>query len=111
MNFVDEKDLAVLYVCKDAGEVKLLLQNGAGGLVEFDVEFGGDDGGKRGLTKAGGTVEQDVVHVLTAMFGGFYSDGEILFELGLAREVLEAAGAQAGFKLCIFGFGGGGNYA
>jgi len=49
MDLVDKKDLAVLYVGEDAGEVELLLENGAGGLVEFYVEFGGDDGGEGGL--------------------------------------------------------------
>ena len=79
MDFVQEKDLALAQVGEDGGKVALNLEGGAGGLLEADVEFVGDDGGQGGLAQAGRAEEKDVVQRLAAGFGGFKGDGELLF--------------------------------
>jgi hypothetical protein len=45
VNFIDEKDLAGLDATEDAGEVELLLQDRARGLLEADLQLLGNDGG------------------------------------------------------------------
>ena len=109
VDFVDEEDLARSDVAQDAGEIELFLQHGSGGLVKGDVQLLGDDGGEGGFAEAGRAVEQDVVHGLAALAGGFDGDGEVFFELGLAGEIGQAARAQAGFELRVFVLRGGGN--
>ena len=109
MNFVDEEDLPFLDGGEDAGEVELLLQHGAGGLLEADFEFLGDDAGEGGFAKAGRAVEQDVIHGLPAQAGGVNGDLQIFFEALLAGEFLQAARAQADFEL-LFVFVDAGGY-
>ena len=54
---------------------ELFLKNGARGLFKADAELGRDDGGERGFAEAGRTVEQNVIHRFSALFGGFDGDG------------------------------------
>src|SRR5258708_1776671 len=108
MNLVDEENLPRPHVAQDPGEVELLLQHGTGGLFEGHLQLFGDDGGECGLPQPGRSVEQDVVHGLAALPGGFDPDGEIFLQLGLAGEILEPPRAQAGFELGVPFLGGGG---
>ena len=75
MDLVEEEDLALAQVGKDGGEVALDLQGGAGGLLEANVEFVGDDGGQSGLAQAGRAEEEDVVEGFAAGAGGFEGYG------------------------------------
>ena len=78
-------------------------------VVNGDAQFLGDDGGERGLAQAGRAVEQHVVHRLAAHAGGLDGDGEVLFQLALSGEIGQAARAQPGFELQIFGLAIAGN--
>ena len=106
-----KKTCAGAHVAEDAGEVELLLQHRAGGLLERHFQLLGDDGGERGFPESGRAVEQDVIHGLAALAGGLDADGEIFFELGLAGEILQAARAQPGFELILAFLSGSGDDA
>src|SRR5258708_32731510 len=94
VDFIDEEHLAVAKIGEDRGQVTFNLQRGAGGLLESGAEFVGDDVGERRLAEAGRPVEQDVVKRLAARFGGLDGYVEILFDLVLADEFLEALRAE-----------------
>jgi hypothetical protein len=49
---------------------------------------------ERRLAKTGRTVEQQVVERFGAPLGGVYGDAEVVFELFLADELVEAPGAE-----------------
>jgi hypothetical protein len=106
VDLVEEENLAVAEVGENGGEVALDLEGGAGGLLEGDVEFVGDDGGEGGFAEAWGAEEEDVVEGFAAGFGSFKSDGELLFGFGLADEFLEAAGAELEFEGVFLGGAG-----
>src|ERR1700722_3208680 len=40
-----------------------------------------------------------MIHGLATLFGGFNSDGKVLLELGLAREIGQPGGTKSGFEL------------
>ncbi len=111
MDFIDEKHLAVAEVGEDGGEVALDLQRGAGGLLEGDAEFVGDDVGERGFAEAGRAVEQDVIERLAARLGGLDGNVEILFDFVLADEFLQALRAELEFERGIVLDRGGGDEA
>ena len=99
MNFVDEENLARLNRAENAGEIELLLQHRAGGLLECHFQFLRDDRRERGFAQSGRAVEQHVIHRLAALAGGFDGDLQIFFEPLLAGEIGEAPRTQAGFEL------------
>ena len=101
MNFVDEENLAVLDRAEDAGEIELLLQHRAGGLLKADFQFLRDDGRERGFAQARRAVKQHVIHGLAAFARRVDGDLQILFEPGLAGEIGQAARAQTGFELAL----------
>src|SRR6266478_3551462 len=90
VDFVDEENLAVAKIGEDRGEVALDLQCGAGGLLEGGTEFVGDDVGERCLAEAGRSIEQDVIKCLAARLCRLDGYVEILLDLVLADEFLEA---------------------
>ena len=56
---------------------------------------------ERGLAEPGGTVEQQVVERFGAPLGGVYGDAEVVLELLLADELIEAPGAKGDVD-CLF---------
>jgi hypothetical protein len=50
--------------------------------------------GERGLAEAGRAVEEEVVERLAALLGGVDGDAEIVLELLLADELIEATRAE-----------------
>src|SRR6266478_8854227 len=94
VDFIDEENLAIAKVGKDRCQVALNLQRGPGGLLKSGAEFVGDDVGERRLAQAGRAVEQDVVEGFSARLCRLDGHVEILFDLVLADEFLEALGAE-----------------
>ena len=88
----------VAKVGEDRGQVALDLQRRAGCLLEGDSQFVGDDVGQRRLAKARRTVEQHMVERFAARFGGLDGDVEIVFDLCLADEFLQALRAEFEFE-------------
>ena len=63
-------------------------------MLESGSQLVGDDVGQRRLAEAGRSVEQDVVERFASGLGGLDSDVEILFDLVLADELLQALRAK-----------------
>jgi hypothetical protein len=57
--------------------------------------------GERGLAETGRAVEEEVVERLVALFGGIDGDAEVVFELVLADELIEAPGPEGNVD-CLF---------
>ena len=74
-------------------------------------EFVGDDVGERRLAEAGRAVEQDVIECFAAGLGGLDGDVEILFDLVLADEFLQALRAELELERRIVLDRGGGDEA
>jgi len=102
VDFVEEEHLALAQVGEDGGQVALDLQAPAGGLLEADVEFIGDNGGQGSFAQAGGAREKDVIEGLAAGFGGLQGDCKLFFCFGLADELAQPAGAQFELKALLF---------
>ena len=64
-------------------------------MCSADAQLGGDDAGQGGLAEAGRAGEEQVVGGLAPAPGGLEDDLEVLLELGLADELVEAAGPEA----------------
>uniref|UniRef100_E6PY95 Uncharacterized protein n=1 Tax=mine drainage metagenome TaxID=410659 RepID=E6PY95_9ZZZZ len=107
VDFVEKEHLFVAEIGEDGGHVALNLECWTRGLLESDVEFVGDDGGKGGFAKAGRSGEHDVIESFAAGFGGFESNGELLLGFGLADELAQPAGAELEFKAVFFASAGG----
>ena len=102
MDLVDEEHVVLLEVREDGGEVAGALDGGAGGDAHGDAHLGGDDVGERGLAEAGRAVEEQVVERLAALLGGVDGDAEVVLELLLADELVEAPGAKGDVDRLLF---------
>jgi hypothetical protein len=67
--------------------------------------------GEGGLAEAGRAVEEEMVERLAALFGGVDGDAEVVLELFLADELVEAAGPESGFQRLVFVLDLAGSYA
>src|SRR5208282_5072751 len=107
MHFINEKHLPVAEIGEDRGQVALDLQRGAGGLLKSRAKFVGDDVCQRSLAEPGRSVEQDVIKRLAARLRRLDGNVEILFDLGLTNEFLQALRAELEFERRIILDGGG----
>ena len=107
MDLVDEQHVAVVELGEDGGQVAGPLERRTRRDVDPDAHLGGDDAGQAGLAQARRAGEQQVVGGLTPPAGGLQHDREVLLQLGLADELLEAPGPQPGFLglLAVGGLG------
>jgi hypothetical protein len=102
VDLVDEEDVMLLEVRQDGGEVAGAFDRGTGGDADGDAHLGGDDVSEGGLAKAGRAVEEQVVERFAALLGGVDGDAEVVLELLLADELVEAPGAKCGFQRLVF---------
>jgi hypothetical protein len=58
--------------------------------------------GEGGLAEAGRAVEEEVVERLAALFGGVDGDAEVVLELLLADELIEATGTEGYIDFLFF---------
>jgi len=58
--------------------------------------------GERGLAEAGRAVEEEVVERFVALLGGVDGDAEVVLELLLADELVEAPGPESSFQRLVF---------
>jgi len=58
--------------------------------------------GERGLAEAGRAVEEEVVERFVALLGGVDGDAEVVLELLLADELVEAPGPERYFEGLVF---------
>jgi hypothetical protein len=58
--------------------------------------------GEGGLAEAGRAVEEQVVERLAALFGSVHGDAEVVLELLLTDELIEAPGAEGDVDVLLF---------
>ena len=95
MDLVDEQHVALIELGDQRGELALVLDGRARGEHQIDAELLGQDVRQRGLAEAGRTAEEHVIERLLALRGGLHEHLEVLLDLVLPDEVVEARRAQA----------------
>ena len=94
VHFVDEQHLPVAQVGEDCRQVALDLQRRAGGLLECDAKFVGDNVGQRRLAQTRRPIQQHVVQRFAARLRGLDGDFKIVFDLGLPDKLAQALRPQ-----------------
>ena len=94
MDLVDEQDVAGFQVGQQCRQVARLGDHGTGSGTKADTQLARDDLGQGRLAQTRRAVKQDMVQRLTTVTGGPDKDAEIVAEVGLADELLQAARAQ-----------------
>ena len=102
VDLVQEEDLALAQVGENRGQVTLNLQRRAGGLLEADVEFIGNDGGKRRLSQAGRAEKQHMIKSFAAGFCRLEGNGQLFLGFRLANELPQPPGTELEFKALLF---------
>jgi hypothetical protein len=95
VDLVDEQHVAVAELGQDGGEVAGPVERRPGGDLEPDLHLGGDDAGQRRLAQAGRPGEEQVVGRLAPAARRLQDDRQVLLQLGLADELVEAPWAEA----------------
>ena len=103
MDLIDEEYVAGFEIGEYGAEVTDFLDRGSGRDADIDTHFFGDDMGECGLSESGGTIEEDVLYILAAMFGGLDEDMEIAFDFFLSDIVGECLRTQCAVKDLFFG--------
>src|SRR5438552_6200210 len=111
MDLVDEQHVVLLKVRQDCGEVARALNCRTGRDAHRDAHLGSDDVGERRLAKAGRAIEEQVVERLVALLCRVHGDTEVVLELLLADELIEAAGPQGDIDCLFFVLRLAGDYA
>ncbi len=101
VDLVDEEDASGLEGGQERRDVGLALHGGPGRLHERRLHLGGDDVGQRRLAEARRPREQHVIERLVAPAGRLDEDGELVGDLGLADEVLEARGPERAVEVVV----------
>jgi hypothetical protein len=97
MNLVDEEHVARLEIGEQRGEIAGALDHRPGGQAVADSHLAGDDLRQGRLAEAGRPREQHVVERLATRPRRGDEDAQILADLTLADEVIEAERAQRRF--------------
>ena len=96
VDLVDEQHVVVAELGEDGGQVAGALERRAGRDVQVHAHLGGDDRRQRRLAEARRAGEEQVVDGLLAAAGRLEHDAEVLLQLALADELVEAARPQSG---------------
>ena len=96
MDLVDEKDIAVLEVGEEGGQVTGPGQHGARGDAQPGAHFRGHDPGQGGLAQPRGPGEEEMVHRLVSLARRLEHDAQMLDELRLPEELGERARPETG---------------
>src|SRR5258708_7109213 len=84
VNFVEEKHFAGFQRGKNRRQIAFAIEQRAGAGLDWHVQFVGDDLRESGFSKAGRTVEQNMVQRFTAVARSFQGDRNIFFDTLLA---------------------------
>ena len=94
MDLVDEEDVKPAEFGEDAGEVGGFFEDGTAGAQELGADLAGDNVSEGGLAEPRGAGEEDVVQGLVPAAGGLDVDAEVVDDLFLTDELVEAAGTK-----------------
>ena len=95
MNFIEEKNFALLERSEDRGQVALALEQRAGTGFNHDAQFAGDDLRERRLAQARRAIQQHVVERFAAAARRLDGDLDVLLHTRLADVVGKALRANA----------------
>jgi hypothetical protein len=98
VNFVDEKNVALLQIGEQRCQVTGAFYDRAGRTFEVDAHFQGDDVRQRGFPESWRTAEQDVIDGITPMPRRFNQDAEIFLDLLLTDVLIQCGRTQTGFQ-------------
>src|SRR5690606_2673536 len=102
VDLVDEEHVVGLELGEERSELPLVLDGGRGGRVEGRASLLGDDQRERGLPETGRAAEEHVVDGIAAPLRRLDEDAEVLLDLSLADEFLEARGPEADLVASVF---------
>ena len=109
MNLIDEQHIPGLEIGEDGGQVPRPGDYRSRSGAKTDAELPGDDLRQRGLAETRGPIEQHMIHGLAAALGRIDEHLQIIADLGLADEFLEAPRPGRSVPR-IFGGSVGGDY-
>ena len=102
VNFVDKEYIAWFEIGEDTSKVANTLNSGTTCYLDPSTHFPCDDMSEGGFAESGGTIEEDVVDRLTAIFGCSDKELEVLFDFFLADILRERLRPQSGVENFIF---------
>ena len=94
VDLVDEQNVVRLETHEDSRKIAGFVKHGSGSGLEPYAEFIGYDVGKSGLAQPRRAMEQGVVERFAAHSGGLHEHAEIVHNLVLAGEIVEAERTQ-----------------
>ena len=95
VDLVNKKDIALLQIREQGGQVAGLLDGGAGGDADLHTHLLRHNTGQRGFAQARRAVEQDVIHRLAALLRRPQVDLQVALGLLLTYIVIQRFRAQA----------------
>ena len=98
VNFVNKKNVALLQVGEQSGQVAGFFDGGAAGAFDADAHAFGDDVGQGGFAQAGRPAEEKMIQRLAALFGGLDGDFQPFLDIVLAGELGKQGRAQRHFQ-------------
>src|SRR5271169_4215672 len=102
MNFVEEKEIALVERSKHGGEVALFLEQRAGANLDRHAHFICENLRESGFAQTWRAIEQNVIERLFAGTRGLDGDREIFFYARLANVIVKALWPHARFQAGVF---------
>src|SRR5438132_10842684 len=101
MDLIDKENAAFLQVHQDRGQRSLVLDRRPGTGPDLHPQLVGEDVCESRLPKARRAAEENMLEGLTATFGAFENQLQVVLERLLADELREAARPETDFDLVL----------
>ena len=111
MNFIDKQNIACIEIGGNGGKIARALDGRTARHTDVVAHFGGNDAGKRGFTKTGRTIEQNMIQRLTHGSGGLHVYAQAFLYFGLPKIFRKRFRPQGIFDIVFLGLKTGGNQA
>src|SRR3990172_13252307 len=98
MNFVDEEDVTRLQIRQEGDQVAGFFDERASAGLDMDAELVGDHVGESRLAETGRSIEEKVIHGLSALASGLNGNLKLSSDFLLTDIFREAPGAEAGIE-------------
>src|SRR5439155_7070112 len=109
VDLVDEEHLAGCKLAEHGDKIGGALNYRARSGMEVDTHFAGNDLRERRFSKPGGTKEKDVVERFTAALRRLDKDAQVVAQLMLTDEFIEAGRSDRAFGFVMLGLRRGAN--
>ena len=94
MDLVHEENVVLLEVGEQCRQISRLFNGRAGGDAHVHSHLICDNTGQCGFTQSRGSVEKNMVKWLTAHFGRFNENGQVVFCLCLTNILVQSSGTE-----------------